>query len=112
MERAVNRCGAPRQRGSTLIMSLIVLVVLMMIGVATMVVSGTQSSLSGNLQFQDVSMNRVEVAVASAEQWLTTGTNFNDAGFTTYNGGATPHLYPASAAGDPLTMAWSDADSK
>lgn len=112
MKCMLNHCGAPKQRGSTLIMSLIVLVVLMMIGVATMIVSGTQFTLTGNLQFQNASMNRAEVAVATAEQWLASGTNYKDAGLITAYNVATPHLYPIGAlAADPLTMTWSNPNS-
>lgn len=105
--------GAPRQRGSTLIMSLIVLVVLMMIGVTTMMMSGTQSTLSGNLQFQDLALNRAEIAVANGEQWLAAGANYKDAGLITAPNPATPHLYPVGAfTADPLAMTWSNANSK
>lgn len=112
MKCMLNHYGAPRQRGSTLVMSLIVLVVLMMLGVSTMIVSGTQFSLTGNLQFQNASMNKAEVSVATAEQWLAAGTNFKDAGFTTYSSGTTPHLYPIGAlTADPLTMTWDSTNS-
>jgi Tfp pilus assembly protein PilX len=101
-----------RQQGATLVIALIILVLIMMIGVVAVTSSNTQFKLAGNLQFEDVAMNRAETAVSAAETWLSTGTNFADAGFTAY-AGATPQLHPvghlaglAAPANDPLTMTW------
>ena len=99
------------QSGSTLVMSMIVLIVLMLLGVTSMVVSDTQYRLSGNLQMEDTAMNNTETAINAAETWLASVNNFNNAGFTTYNSGLTPHLYPPATVLDPLTMAWNDNSS-
>ncbi|MBI5436344.1 MAG: hypothetical protein HY937_04465 [Nitrosomonadales bacterium] len=98
------------ERGSTLIVSLIILILVMLLGVTAMTTSDTQYKLAGNLQFENAAMNNTETAISTAENWLATGTNFSNAGFTTYDP-AIPHLYPIGAAGDPLTMTWSDGNS-
>jgi type IV pilus assembly protein PilX len=103
------------QSGSTLVISLIVLIILMLLGVTAMMTSDTQYKLAGNLQFENAAINNAETAINTAEIWLagTTGgvANFRDAGFTTYDGAASPQLYPTGAAPDPLTMTWSDSNS-
>lgn len=105
------------QSGSTLVISLIILILLMLLGVTAMKTSDTQFQLTGNLQFEDAAMNNTETAINAAEVWLATGTNFNNAAFTTYSAG-TPQLYPTGSlaaltppANDPLTMTWSDTNS-
>jgi type IV pilus assembly protein PilX len=106
-----------RQKGATLVIALLVLVLIMMIGITAVTTSNTQYKLAGNLQFEDSAMNNAEAAVTSAESWLNTSTTANppvphylDAGFTT--AGVTPELLPIGASNNPLTMAWSDTNSK
>lgn len=60
-------------QGSTLIVTLIVLVVLMLLGVTAMVTSDTAYRLAGNLQFQDISMNVAETTLVTVEKNLETG---------------------------------------
>ncbi|MCB2028331.1 MAG: hypothetical protein KDH18_06480 [Rhodoferax sp.] len=106
-----------RQRGATLVIALLVLVLIMMIGITAISTSDTQYKLAGNLQFEDSALNNAEAAVTAAENWLSTGSNFNDAGFAVYDN-AKPHLLPigrlaglASPDNDPLTMTWDDPGS-
>jgi len=101
-----------RQSGSTLIISLIILIILMLLGVTAMNISDTQYKLAGNLQFENAAMNNTETAISTAENWLATGTNYTNAAFTTYDV-ANPHLYPigylearTAPDNDPLTMDW------
>jgi len=107
-----------RQSGSTLIVSLIILILVMLVGVTAMTTSKTQYQLAGNLQFEASAMNSTETAINAAESWLATGTNWSDSGFTTYSSANTPELYPigtlaalTAPANDPLTMTWSDTNS-
>lgn len=99
-----------RQTGATLVIALLVLVLIMMVGITAVSTSNTQYKLAGNLQFEDGAMNNAETAVSVAENWLTTGTNYREPGFTTYSEN-TPHLYPISASNNPLTITWSDTNS-
>lgn len=107
---------AARQRGATLVIAMLVLVLIMMIGITAISTSDTQFKLAGNLQFEDSALNNAESAVTAAEAWLTTGTNFNDAGFTTADI-AKPQLLPrvlprpATRDTNPVTIAWSDTNS-
>lgn len=117
MKRNQNLRLPKRQKGATLIVALVVLLLIMMIGVTSMTTSNTQFKLAGNLQFEDGAMNNAESAISAAEQWLSTGTNFSNPGFTTYSG-ATPHLHPighlagqVAPANNPMTMTWSDSNS-
>jgi Tfp pilus assembly protein PilX len=105
-----------RQRGSTLVVTMMILILIMMLAVSAMVTSDTQFRLAGNLQFEDVSMNRAETSVATAENWLVN--NYQNAGFDTY-ASATPHLHPighlaglSAPNNDPLKMTWSDSTSQ
>lgn len=106
-----------RQRGATLVIALLVLVLIMMIGITAVSTSDTQFKLAGNLQFQDGALNNAETAVTAAENWLATGTNFSDAGFTSYDG-TKPQLLPigrlaglTAPDNNPLTMVWANANS-
>lgn len=100
-----------KQTGSTLVVAMMLLVLIMMMGITAMVSSDTQFKLSGNLQYEEAALNSAEAAVNTAEQWLTA--NYLDAGFDTYASGSTPEIHPIGhmASSDPLTMTWSDANS-
>ncbi len=107
---------AARQKGATLVIALLILVLIMMIGITAVSTSDTQFKLSGNLQFEDSALNNAETAVTTAERWLGTGTNYLDAGFTTADLAKPyllPRVLPRPAARDtnPLTLTWSDANS-
>jgi Tfp pilus assembly protein PilX len=108
-----------RQRGATLVIALLILVLIMMIGITAISTSNTQYKLAGNLQFEDGAMNNAETSIAAAQQWLVAGTNYNNAGFV---GpallAATPQLKPigylatqTSPNNNPLSMTWSDTNS-
>ena len=95
-----------RQDGSSLVVTLIMLVVLMLIGVTAVVVSNSQYRMAGNLQFQNLAMNNAESALAQAENWV--GTNFSNSGFSTRVSGG---LYPINSNPDPYGMTWDDTTS-
>ncbi len=106
-----------KQSGSTLIMSMIIMIILMLLGVTSMVVSDTQFKLASNLQFEDSAMNNAETAINVAETCLSIVVpppcaifGYTDGGFTTYNT-AKPYLYPANLSPVPLTMTWDDTNS-
>ena len=95
-----------KQSGSSLIVTMIMLVALMLMGVTAVVVSNTQFRMAGNLQFQNLAMSNAESAMAQAENWV--GTNFTDARFSARVSGG---LYPANSNPDPYSMAWDDTTS-
>ena len=97
------------QRGATLVMALIVLVLIMILGIAAVNSSTTQFKISANLQFEDAAMNSAELAVDTAESWLTTGANFNTTDFFTTN--STPGLLQITASNNPVSMSWDSTDS-
>ena len=107
-----------RQRGATLVIALLILVLIMMIGITAISTSNTQYKLAGNLQFEDGAMNNAETSIAAAQQWLVAGTNYTSAGFTAFAAATTPQLKPigylasqASPDNNPLSMTWSDTNS-
>jgi Tfp pilus assembly protein PilX len=103
------------QQGATLVMALIILVLIMMLGIVAVGSSSTQFKLAGNLQFDNNAMNSAERAVSTAENWLSTGTNFRDPGFTTYSSTVTPGLYPTTSTAavvvSPLTTTFSSTNA-
>lgn len=117
-----------RQRGATLVVALLILVLIMMIGITAVGTSNTQFKLAGNLQFEDGALNNAEAAVTAAENWLATGQNHNNAAFTAVAANTdpdpgpdpvTPHLLPLTSvptvrdARDArgLNINWDDTNS-
>jgi Tfp pilus assembly protein PilX len=113
--------GPLRQRGaSSLFITVILVLVVMLLAVTAAVLSSTQFKLAGNLQYENIAFNLADGALASAESWLTTQDavgkypNAKDAKFTTYT--ANSYLYPINYLStnsiDPLTMTWTDSNSR
>jgi len=63
---------ASKQSGSTLMVTMIILILIMLLGVAAINSSDMQFKLTGNLQFEEMAMNNAETAVNAAERWLET----------------------------------------
>lgn len=86
------------ERGSTLVISLIMMIVMMMLGVMAVNTSDTQYKLAGNLQFENMAMNNAEVAIDTATRWLET------------NAAIAPSAVPVAGI-NPLTMTWTNSDA-
>lgn len=103
-----------RQTGSTLVISLIIMILVMILGVTSVTTSDMQFKLAGNLQFEDGALNGAETALNTAESWLSSGTNYQSTDFDDCTP-TNPYLYGlgcAVAAGfDPLTSSWDDTNS-
>jgi Tfp pilus assembly protein PilX len=107
------------ERGSTLVISLIVLIILMLLGVAAMNTSDTQFKLAGNLQFESIAQNNAETAVAAAEAALGDGVTYLDGRLTTARSADAPGYYPPGTLAAPgsdsvttaLAMTWDDSNS-
>lgn len=78
-----------RQSGSSLVIALIILIVLMILGVGAVMTANSQFKMAGNLQFENQAKNNAENQLATAENWLNT------------NGGATSNY----VLGVPVTVA-------
>lgn len=101
-------CKARKQSGSSLVVSMIMLVVLMLMGVGAMVVSNTQLQMAGNLQFQNIALSNADSALAQAENWLVT--NFENTKFGARVSGG---IYPkGSTVPDPYTATWDSSNSE
>lgn len=102
------------QRGSTLVVSMIMLVVLMLLGVMSMTTSDTAYKLAGNLQFENNALNNSEAALSDAENSLQNGViDINHADFAAASSvtAAASGFYPEGANIDPYNMAWDNTDS-
>lgn len=117
MNSMIAKLGRMRQRGISLVTTLVMLVAVMVLGLSAILVSKSDFMLSGNLQFQSAALNQAEAAAVAAEQWLAVngGANVRTRypGFSTYSS-STPYLYPASSNIDAsaMTMSWSNSNSK
>src|SRR6187431_3363910 len=100
----INRAG---QRGASLVMSLIIIVVLMLLGVSALMVSNTQQKLAGNVRFQALAQAEAESALAQAENWIAKPENT----VTLAQFGVKKGLYAKVDVVDPLTMPWTDNTS-
>ncbi|HZW24217.1 MAG TPA: PilX N-terminal domain-containing pilus assembly protein [Gallionella sp.] len=89
-----------KQSGSALVISLIILIILMLLGIAAMNISDTQYKLAGNLQFENMAMNNAESAVIAAEQLL----EANAA--ATPSASAVPTSFDPFAITDPYTIGY------
>ncbi len=103
-----------RQRGVSLVTTLVLLLAVTSLGISAMLTSRSEFMMAGNLQFQSSALNEAEASVSTGEQWLAAGTNYLNGGFTTYSV-ATPYLFPINYMStnsiDPLTMTWDDTNS-
>ena len=103
---------AQTQRGSTLVISMIMLVVLMLLGVMSMTTSDTAYKLAGNLQFENNALNNAEAALSDAENSLKNGAiDINNPDFASASSVKASGFYPKGASLDPFNMAWNDDSS-
>ena len=129
MQHAYRANLPARQKGATLVIALLILVLIMMVGITAVSTSNTQFKLAGNLQFEDSAMNNAETAVTAAENWLASGANFSNAAFTAVapstdpdpgSNVATPELLPLTSvalirtarATAPLNASWGSTNSR
>ena len=108
MPQSTNQIRLSRhQAGSSLIVSMIMLVVLMLMGVGAIVVSNTQYRMAGNFQFQNQAMASAESALSQAEQWVIGNIANPEFGARVAGG-----HYPVGTGPDPYTMTWNDTTSE
>lgn len=106
-QSAARICVSQYQTGSSLVVSMIMLVVLMMMGVGAVVVSNTQYRMAGNFQFQNLAMASAESALSQAENWV--ALNHADPNLIARVPGG---LYPVGTGPDAYTMNWDDTTSE
>jgi hypothetical protein len=90
----------------------ILVLVVMLLAVTASVLSNTQFKLAGNIQFENVAINRAS-ARSPPRRAGSDGPTARDGAFATYSTD-TPYLYPIGTCAnnlDPLTMTWSDSNS-
>lgn len=97
-----------QQKGATLVVALIVLVVLMLLGVTAVVTSNTQYKLAGNLQFENGAKNSAENQIAIAEDWVSVVANAENTCFVSTC--LTGKLYTPGSVSDPTTILTSGTD--
>ena len=101
MIRFPQHAPASRQRGASLIVTLVMLGVITILGISSFVASSSQFRMAANMQFQNTATQFAESALAQAETWITT--NFTNGGFATRGSGG---LYPSGTGPDALNMTW------
>jgi len=95
------------QRGSVLIISLMIMLVMTLIGVTAMTTSNVEEKMAGNQRDLNVAFQSAEAALRDAEAYVET-----IAAITAFNGGTTG-LYTKDAEVDPFASAtWSAANSR
>ena len=109
------------QRGAAqLFVTVILLLIVMMVGITSTLISSTQFKLSGNLQFENNAFNEAESALAVAQSWLHGSTPqaiAANAAFQANDGSCTGPLCakatadPVGAANRAYTIDWSDSNS-
>jgi len=89
-----NHFSASRQRGLALIMSLVILLVLTLLGVAAMNTSNLQLLMTGNSQYQTTALNTAEGVIRDAENFVASYVNgtatLPASGYYDLPGGASP----------------------
>jgi type IV pilus assembly protein PilX len=95
-----------RQRGASLVVTLVMLAVIAGMGVSAFLSSNSQFRMAANMQFQNVAVGNAESALSVAETWV--ASNYGNGGFATRASGG---LYPSGTGPDPLTMTWDDTTS-
>jgi Tfp pilus assembly protein PilX len=114
MHKRPNRNRRQSQQGVSLLVIMVMLLALGLMTLTAYYLSRNQYRLVSNIQHLEQAFNQTEAVVATAEDWLNTGTNRKSAAFDTYST-ALPQLHPSghlTAAGlDPRTMAWTDTNS-
>lgn len=100
-----------QQRGSTLVVALLMLVIILMMGISAMISSDTQSKLTGNLQFEDIAFNVAGQALAAGENLVASQQGATTAAVAALSCYYTVGLLESKTApnNDPLTMDWSTA---
>lgn len=104
-----------RSAGFSMITAVVIVLMVSIVGFTAMAVSRSQLSAAGNAQYQITALHEADRSVATAETWLLDIANATHAGFTDYNAGASPALYPngymAANNLNPLTWTWSNSNS-
>ena len=105
-----------RQRGASLVVSLIMLVLLTLLGVSALTVSNTQSRLASNIVLQTRAAQEADSALSQAENLLALAKIDTETltGFDGNNAGLAKHVDDGpKVLLDPLAdSTWSDASSK
>ena len=105
-----------RQRGASLVVSLIMLVLLTLLGVSALTVSNTQSRLASNIVLQTRAAQDADSALAQAEDLLTVGKIDTETlhGFDGTQAGLAKHVDDGpKVLLDPLAdSTWGDATAK
>lgn len=102
-----------KQKGSVLILSLMILVVLTIIGVSSMSSSSLQERMAGNFRDREIAFQAAEMALAAAEDFVTSDINTanldGDGLYTNSNGPTSQNAFTGN--GSSITNWWTDPDS-
>lgn len=104
-----------KQKGSVLILSLMILVVLTMIGVSSMSSSSLQEKMAGNFRDREIAFQAAEMTLAAAEDYITSTINTSNIGsadglYNQFNGPAPHNAFTGNDAGT-ISNWWTGTDS-
>ena len=109
-----NLLNLQKQKGSVLILSLLILVVLTMIGVSSMSSSSLQERMAGNFRDREIAFQSAEATLAAAEDYVASTINTSNlSGTGLYNQFAGPAPHNAFTGNDAGSIAnwWTGTDS-
>lgn len=115
MKKMIAPCRqtAPRQSGSVLIVTILLLLALTIIGLSTVVLNSTQTRIATNSADQQIAFQTAEGALAEAQQMILTGIQSNTLDVSSFQdtSPSSTGLYVTKPGNDPLwtTVDWTSA---
>lgn len=101
---AIHRAGARQQRGAVLITALVLLVVLTLLGLASMQNTILEERMAGNYRDRQIAFEAAEAALRAGEQRIADTAVFNALVWDS-EGADTDHAYEGDGTLDPFTAA-------
>ena len=104
-----------KQKGSVLILSLMILVVLTIIGVSSMSSTSLQERMAGNFRDREIAFQSAEMALAFAENYVSSTINTANLGdadgyYNTYSGPTSKNAFTGD--GSSIANWWTGTDSQ
>lgn len=116
MKKMSAPCRMPREKGSVLIITILLLLSLTIIGLSTVVLNSTQTRIATNSADQQIAFQTAEGALAEAQQAILTGIQSNtlDVSSFQYSSPSSTGLYVTKEGNNPLWLSvdWKPSSAK
>lgn len=112
--KILNHIRPIKQKGSVLVLSLIILVVLTILGVSSMNSTSLQEKMAGNFRDREIAFQAAEMALAFAEDYVNTNinsANLGNAGGLYTKGNGPTAINAFTGNGGSVTDWWTGSDS-